>query len=380
MRVALVSNYRASRKEPLADLLGRIHDGFLAAGEGEPTLEFTFADGPLPGGVSSVDRVVKRFPALAAAVTNEPGLPGGPAVRKLSNRGAAGPSVGFGTILEIARGVPRSFPFHAISLNLHSAGFGETVATPGPAGSMTPGVLIGDSWWVNGRTRSLMSVVVVEVEVAGKKLPPLPDGIAAVLAECGKPKTTTQVPLGTPPFTPVAAPAPDVPDPAMAAAVADIVRDFRARMPEILASAGLPHELPPLAEALQTRSRQTSGPKKPALDAAFRPMGYSVKGGSGTFTLRRRTRANHTIEISMDVGTWSNSFTGSYAVHGLGFGALVPLPVAAGAFGAPQYPIGDDAGWRQIVDNLAALVAELDRSFVPAVEQAAGPSPDWFDP
>jgi hypothetical protein len=33
-----------------------------------------------------------------------------------------------------------------------------------------------------------------------------------------------------------------------------------------------------------------------------------------------------------------------------------------------------------MVDNLAALVGELDRSFVPAVEAAAGSSPEWFKP
>jgi hypothetical protein len=41
-------------------------------------------------------------------------------------------------------------------------------------------------------------------------------------------------------------------------------------------------------------------------------------------------------------------------------------------FGADQ--------WRQLVENLAVLVAELDRTFVPAVEAAAGPSPEWYRP
>jgi hypothetical protein len=45
-----------------------------------------------------------------------------------------------------------------------------------------------------------------------------------------------------------------------------------------------------------------------------------------------------------------------------------------------QYPIGDADRWHQIVENLAALVTELDRSFVPAVEAASGPSPEWYSP
>ena len=47
---------------------------------------------------------------------------------------------------------------------------------------------------------------------------------------------------------------------------------------------------------------------------------------------------------------------------------------------AGQHPIGDAAQWQKIVENLAAMVRELDRSFVPEIEQAAGPSPAWYQP
>jgi hypothetical protein len=57
----------------------------------------------------------------------------------------------------------------------------------------------------------------------------------------------------------------------------------------------------------------------------------------------------------------------------------LPLSEAPRAL-AGQYPIGGPERWQQIVDNLAALVAELDRSFVPAIEAAAGPSPEWYRP
>ncbi len=45
-----------------------------------------------------------------------------------------------------------------------------------------------------------------------------------------------------------------------------------------------------------------------------------------------------------------------------------------------QYPTGDAVQWQKIVENLAAMVRELDRSFVPEIEQAAGPSPAWYQP
>jgi hypothetical protein len=67
-------------------------------------------------------------------------------------------------------------------------------------------------------------------------------------------------------------------------------------------------------------------------------------------------------------------------VSGLGFGATLLLTVSKRAIGGRQYQIGDADHWQQIVDNLAALVAQLDRSFVPAIEAGAGPLPDWYRP
>lgn len=45
-----------------------------------------------------------------------------------------------------------------------------------------------------------------------------------------------------------------------------------------------------------------------------------------------------------------------------------------------QFPIGGPERWCKIVDNLAVLVAELDRGFAPAVEAVSGPAPDWYRP
>jgi hypothetical protein len=41
-----------------------------------------------------------------------------------------------------------------------------------------------------------------------------------------------------------------------------------------------------------------------------------------------------------------------------------------------QYPIGDAGQWQKITENPGALVAELERTFVPDIEAAAGTSPD----
>jgi hypothetical protein len=400
MRVALLTTFTASRKEPLAALLERIRAAFLTAGQGEPSIRFSFSDAPLPGFVSSVDRVLKRHPQLQRFLVES-------AVRQISNDAvssdvrASGEPVPFDTLLAIAAGVPRSFPFHGVSFHLHSAAFGESTA-----GVLRAGVMISDAWWINGRMRSLSALTLVDADPAGKKLPPLPEPVAAILAACGKMKKTAQAPFPPVPSAAPAAPqsvAPDpaapnpaasnpaasnpaapnpvVPNPDVARAVRAVVEDYRARFDEILERAALPHDFPPVGEALQnTPLGQTTGPKKPVLVRAFKPLGYDCQSASGTFTLRRRTPRNLTVEISLDVGTWSRSLTAFFKVHGLGFRALLPLPPSRRAAGGGQYPIGDAERWQQLVDNLAALVTELDRSFVPAIEAASGPAPEWYRP
>jgi hypothetical protein len=368
--VARLTNFRASRKDPLGDVLDRVHGAFLSAFGREPEIQFTLADGMVPGGVSSVDRVLKRFPQMERFYFSGTPMPAIPEVRQLSN-GLISPVVGeqpdFATLLQIAQGVPRSFPFHNIHIQFHDPAFGAPITQLAVVAVKKPGIDIADSWWVNGRSRSMMALTVVDVESQSKKLPPLPEGVAQVIAACGKAGKPQQLLLE-----------PAVAD--SASRVAAIMRDYRTRLPMILDQAMLPHALPSAQDALTLTRGMVSGPKKPALVEVFRPLGYDCKGETGTFTLRRRTPANLTVEVSLDVGTWSNSLTGFYEVQGVGFTAKLPLPPSRLAMGMPQYPIGDAALWQQITENLGALVKELDRTFVPEIESVTGPAPEWFRP
>jgi hypothetical protein len=378
MRVALLTSLRATKKEPLAEALRRLAAAFVESGPA-PDARFLLADAPVPGFVSTVDRVLRRFRELSATLHEAPLVPGSPATRCLTNRlesPNAGQAVPFETLAAIAAGVPRSFPAHVIRIWLSRPDFGEPAGVA--AGMLVPGLLLGDAWWVNGRTRSLDATVIVDVEAAGGALPPLPASVRAVLAAAGKPSKTVQLPLAEPgdaraPLG-VARPRPEA-----AEAVAAVILEYRRRLDDVLDGVAFPHDLPPRAEALAALRFEVSGPRKEALVEAFKPMGYDCKGGGGMFHLRRRTSGNLTLEIELDVGTWSNMVTGFYHVQGLGFSATLPLPVGPRT-GSGQYPIGDAVRWRQIVANLAAAVTEYERSFVPAVEAAAGPSPAWYRP
>ena len=381
MNVALVTEFAGNKKEPLSALLERVHAAFLSSGLGQPTVQFTFADAPVPGFTSSVDRVLKRHPELKSFESSASAMPGGAAVRMISNgttSPAAGHTVPFWTLLTIAAGVPRSFPFHQFAIHFQSPAFGDGQPDNRPLFSMPPGIVVTDSWWVNGRTRSVTVVRCVSVDPSEKSLPPPPDAIARVLDACGKAKKTVQVPLAQTAEATDPRPASTSPD--TLKAVGELIVDHRARLAEIVDQANLPHDLPPALEALQMIRSDATGPKKPALVKAFKPMGYDCRGDSGTFTLRRRTPNKLTVEVYLDVGTWSRSVTGFFTVTGFGFGAKLPLPVSKRAIGAGQYTIGDGAHWQKIVDNLAALVAELDRTFVPAIERVSPPVPEWYKP
>ncbi|MEQ1886845.1 MAG: hypothetical protein ABL967_17420 [Bryobacteraceae bacterium] len=406
MRLAISNTFAAPRKEPLAEMFSRIYHAFLTAGLGQPAIRFTFSDPILPDGVSAVDRVLTRHPELARFVTSAAPMHFSPEVRRITNAPFTptdGEAVPFATLHAIAAGVPRSFPFHAVALHLHSPAFGEFDPSRVQGGDAGSGILISDSWWISGRQRGLASCYFIAPEPDSKKLPTPPPAVAAVLAACGKAKKTVQVPMHSVsalaqenlPLPPdgdstgqpargiqeavqkLAAAANVNPDAAQAAA--RISAEYRARMAEVIERAAPPHDLQPALEALRSTPLGTSsGPKKPILDHHFRPLGYSCKGGPGTFTLRRRTTHNNTLEISMDVGTWSNQVTASLRVLGLGYRASLRLPVAARALDAMQYPIGDR--WEEIVENLAAIVKEVEKSFVEEVETAVGTSPSWYQP
>ena len=381
MQVALLTEFTVTKKEPLAVLLERIHAAFLASGLGEPSMLFTFSDSPVAGR-STIDRLLKKYPDFARFTGERSGIPNVPPIRQVSNRPdspGAGQSVPFATLLDVAAGVPKSLPFHGVSIHFHSPAFGIQFPLPHLA-PLDPGVMVTDSWWVNGRDRGMRALTSVDADPAGNTLPPLPERVAAVLAACGKIKRTVQMPLA-------AGDAPTAPpqfarlSPEVAQAVSEVVQNYKARLAEVVERAAPPHDLPPALEALQTISvAATTGPKKPVLVRAFKPMGYDCQAGRGTFTLRRRTAGNLTVEISLDVGTWSKSLHGSFAVKGVGFSARLRLPVSKRALEGMQYRIGDAAHWQQLVDNMAAIVAELDRTFVPAIEAASGPAPEWFTP
>jgi hypothetical protein len=319
--------------------------------------------------------------------------------------------------------VPKSFPCHRMTLHFAAAGFSdgpELPRNPDPRTFMalaragidfnghptSAGINVTDSWWVNGRQRALGALRVVEADPTAKALAAPPARVATVFAACGKARKTMQVPLVIAPAATEArdtAPASAGPQAALRSetgeALRAVLRSHRERMTELLRE--LPHDLPQRDESAAGSPTTGSGmpatgPKKPELVKAFWPLGYTCRGDHGDFKLQRQTPGNLTVQIHVIIGGWGTTVNTAMEVIGLaqdqqkgpGFKARLKLPLspraardtAEGVGFVGQFPIGGPERWRQIVENLAYLVAALDRSFVPAVEAILGPSPAWFQP
>jgi hypothetical protein len=172
---------------------------------------------------------------------------------------------------------------------------------------------------------------------------------------------------------------PKRPTPKIAAAVKDYTRQYLSQMPAVLARAAMPHALTPADVVWQSpQTHEPSGEKKPALVELFSPLGYHVRGERGVFLLKRRTPQNLTLEVNIDVGTWSNAVLAGFIVHGWGFRVRIGLPVEPSSPTARQYPIGGPENWRKIAENLSALVRELESSLLPELEKIAGRAPEWW--
>ncbi|HWE87110.1 MAG TPA: hypothetical protein VG267_19345 [Terracidiphilus sp.] len=382
MKLYIRHEYRTNRKEPFGAVLRRTYEG-LGQGGQEVLYRFTFADATVSlGKVSAVARAVKKYPHLAPLVTTAPVPP----ILRAKDPEKTGPpaiigdatKLEFALLAEVADGLPRSLPFRVADVRFYTNEFGKAPATVATERAELDGLLRGhfntglrasDTWWVNGRNRHLGAAFVVEVAERTRKVP-LPGGtLGAFLATLGKARTVAQFPIQeTDEGEKVILKGKSQAPPELAA----LAERLKARAPELIAGAGMPHAID------SARAEHGMSPLKPALEKHFKPMGYVCKGGSGIFTLRRRTAENHIVEVSLDVGTWSRSLTGHFQVYVPDFAIRLPMPASA-ELKAMQCDIGDAERWEKLVENMAAFTAYLDREVVPEVEKVAGPAPAWFE-
>ena len=144
MRIALHTPFAATKKEPLAEMSGRIRQAFLDAGLELPLIRFTLTDSSATNTTSAIDRVLKRFPAMEQFVTEQKVAITSMSARMLSNV-LSGEPADYETLHAILSGVPRSFPFPSIALHFYAPEFGERLIGLPAMGHSYPGVIITDN-------------------------------------------------------------------------------------------------------------------------------------------------------------------------------------------------------------------------------------------
>lgn len=366
VEIALRADIKVNKAEHTAEMIGRVHAAFLQAQLTNPLVCFTMIDAAAMK-TSSVERVLKRFPDLKRFDYSAHPWAKAKMQRQIGNdfrSPASGEPVDLATLLQIVSGIPKAYPFSTAAVRLTHPLFGAEPHPDTPQ-YFSPGVTIENCWALSKRNVSLTTLVIMDADPRRHDLPGPAQPLAAVLEACGRPTLTRQIVL----------PGQRT---AVVQKVAAIAKDTEARLGEVVQRARLPHDF---SEQDDHPPRQPIGPRKPALVTAFRPLGYDCRReGMMVLVCRRRTASNLTVKLHLDFGSWGSLIHPTYSVHGLGFSAAIRLPVSPGFVSYNLHWLVDPLRWQQIVDNLAVLVAELDQSFVPAIDAAAGPNPLWYYP
>jgi hypothetical protein len=407
MYAAIFTEIKADWREPYADLVERIQNACERGEMLRPKLGFYLSDSPLAK-FSSVERVVKRHPELSIFVRDETG-PNGAATSTLTSFAMAIESMESlrpAVLKSIVSGIPKAYPFWEATFEFFPRSGAssillspyESTRSPVQLGQFAsrvplalsrsvrqkgtlfaPSLFVSDSWGRSHRNRSAIAITVQDIKLTENARKHSQESLRSISSVCGKLLKPTIIPLlrlETPAEFETARPTEQY-----LKVVADLIDDIEGNKERLVRQAKLPHDLPSAIMARKdTPAVLSSGAKRPDLISVFRPLGYSCKGGRGEFWLRKRTAKGLVLELYLDVGTWSDSLTAVYHVFGLGFRASLRLPLSMQELSCRQYPIGDLTRWRQLVENLAALVIELEQTLIPTFDAISEPLPTWFEP
>ena len=370
-----------------ADTTGSLFERVLRTLEGPPPVQFLledYADG------SGVPRVKKCFPALASFERSAVHAAGCALVHlvhldaRFREHVPGGPPKGIDTasVAEIANGIPRSLPVHnavfyfadvpwaGVSAQDPIGPVGTCYAGPPLPANPVPGILLTSHWWSTRRRLQLHATVPLATPAPAAREPPaLSRAVLGKLRELGQLRS---------PELRVLLEASEGLTPADASRLEGIVRSWDAGLPALLDELSLPHALSP--EAGPESGSGLTSPHKAALLSTFRPRGWkylSAASGQGFFSLAKESARGNKIGVYFDVGSTSHSCSSFAVVEGLGWRAAFQIAFVRGYRGA-QYPIGDDAAWARIVENIAAVVEHLERTSLAQAEELSPPAPAWF--
>jgi hypothetical protein len=376
-------------------------------GKDEPNY-FFLADS-IHGRVSSVKRVLKNYPELV-----EYEFDGREIVDKKTdfimyskglsnfskqywreyNPNNINKSVPFYKLHEIAKKIPRAYPFHTaififdrINWFLTDHELSQPTLRIGPrefplSTYLSNAIIFYSNWWISGRDLGLMAAVEIPVpEKNASSLPPLDEGIKKSVELIGKIRVEEIV----------AAPSEDEMkvlhhlEPRALEIVKQynsIEREFKERL---LESISIPHILPDQFKI----NGDNKGSRKTAIMNVFKPRGYSYLSklsGQGIYTLVKRTKSNHQIKLLFDSGKYNCGLACTMVLEApfWEYRVALPLPYKDDKTGSMTttialYPLPDEETLKMVVNNFAVVVDYMEKTFVKEMEELYGPAPNWYE-
>ena len=338
-------------------------------------------------GASAIDRAVKRYPELDGCRLPIIRASDGTTRRMLSNVDAHHPTgnpCGFvspQTLIELVRGVPRSYPFWKANIFFMTGlpwqdGEGLEELLPGPEKWVlwrepVPHVSFEVGWWPWGYRAFVRAAISLgNAETFGQVLPPVPGAASTCLTSFGKPTTRLMLRRTDDESTRLLE---------ITARLRALHEEWRDRSRREMAMLPLPHSLP--AKGTGTQYNPVTLSHKPTLLSTFKPRGYrysSTDSGPGCFVLHKLTPNRNRVEIFFDVGSKWRHYTGGILIQGLRGSCVARLPAHPEQLNQ-EYDIANDETWQKLVENIAVLVDHLERVFVSEIDAVLGRTPDWYE-
>jgi hypothetical protein len=380
----LVYRPRVSRKAKPADLLARVEAVLREAGMA-PRIRLCLEDGAASAR-SAVNRVVRQFPSLSAALTaggqqgamplavstlDPPWTPHAPS--------AGPPEISPEMAGEIAAGIPRRWPLDSALFVLELPGWPGLAAPsveivpalpPGqpcpqwPAAYWRPAVCVSSAWRSSGRLNDIVAIVpLLPAPPPTAMTLPLPDAVVRVLQALGPRGTITVEAVRT-------------------TSEEEATSGLRARLAEMVA-ADEPH-LQAIPAALtvspaEPGSRPAGSPAvKAPLARAVREFGLEYvpsQSGQGIYVFAKQTPRGHELALNVDAAPMARTLWAYCSFRASGFSWVLPVPLAPG--NGPQ-SLDPPERLAELLANLGRVLRHYESELLPGLEAQLGEGARWL--
>ncbi|WP_232698670.1 hypothetical protein [Brevibacillus daliensis] len=393
MRIFTKFHFRLSKSDKTGDVFRKIVQALKEADvEFEPGIYVT---DPGNGTVSSVDRIIKKFPTMKEYeyMKSDWGTDT-PPNKALSNLNGGWDvphhnqtEISIEVLEGIADGIPRAYPSNKTTFvwsgakwddnDKHAIHANHEKANPGyPMSYYSSSVILQSDWWVSGRTLNLWAMVELpapsEVDVKLERISEKAQKFISLLGKIQKEELVI-----VPSFE----------------EEQDILKK-REQALEITKwydtarkKWDAPHPYPPFPHTLPNPSllhdTDESVSPKAVINQIFKSKGYkylSNFSGRGIYTLVKRLPNNNRLVLEFDFTPIGRDLSCALTYQGLFWNNRVQVRITDNTDYCPNnYHITNTDILEKVVLNMAAAVDFLEKEYVPKITEIYGSSPVWME-